>query len=332
MRKGLFQPAIPRLRSSLAWVPAATLLLWPSTSLTFAQGPTPGFRTLAPGVLTTIPPGCEQDDTHSRHRIHALFERGGQELEWTPFSLSPNETLAKLAAQTEFRHTVWCLEFSFKPLRMIWVDIPQSNGTMQRSQVWYLVYRVSNRGGHLRPERQANGTYTSQQVDDVGEPIYFVPRFELYSHEYKTCYPDELMPVAVDAIRQREDPNRQLLNSAEISQESMGVSTDVEDRSLWGVATWNGTSTVDPRIDFFSIYVQGLSNAYQWDDVPNALPSDGAATRLRFKTLQLNFWKPGDELDPQEEEIRYGVPPGQSDKYGLTEPQEYRWVFVRACQ
>ena len=36
---------------------------------------------------------------------------------------------------------------------------------------------------------------------------------------------------------------------------------------MWGVATWE---YVDPRMDFFSIYVKGLTNAYRFADPPGA--------------------------------------------------------------
>ena len=86
---------------------------------------------------------------------------------------------------------------------------------------------------------------------------------------------------------------------------------------MWGVATWE---FVDPRMDFFSIYVKGLTNAYRFADQPGAYKvGDAPATGRRFaqKTLKLNFWRPGDEIDPREDEIFYGIP-GQVD---------HQWVF-----
>ena len=56
-------------------------------------------------------------------------------------------------------------------------------------------------------------------------------------------------------------------NSVEISGQPIPLSTATEDNSVWGVATW---VDVDPRIDFFSIYINGLTNAYRWTD-----PRDG---------------------------------------------------------
>ncbi len=89
----------------------------------------------------------------------------------------------------------------------------------------------------------------------------------LESHEYKKAYLDRLIPVAIEAIQQKEDPNRKLLSSVEIGSKLIPLSTELVDKSVWGVATWED---VDPRIDYFSVYVEGLTNAYQWIDPPGA--------------------------------------------------------------
>ena len=39
-------------------------------------------------------------------------------------------------------------------MRMVYVDIPQPNGKMQRKLVWYMVYRVRNLGGHIKPRAE----------------------------------------------------------------------------------------------------------------------------------------------------------------------------------
>ena len=45
------------------------------------------------------------------------------------------------------------------------------------------------------------------------------------------------------------------------------------------------------------------------------------------KTLQLNFWRPGDSLAENEREIRYGAALGAADAYGTNEGVAYRWVY-----
>ena len=54
----------------------------------------------------------------------------------------------------------------------------------------------------------------------------------------------------------------------------------------------------------------GLTNAYEWVDPKGAFkPGDPAGTGRDFvyKTLQMNFYRPGDAIDPREEEIQLGV-------------------------
>ena len=87
--------------------------------------------------------------------------------------------------------------------------------------------------------------------------------------------------------------------------------------TVWGVATWEN---VDPRIDRFSIYASGLTNAYRWEDPPGAYqPGDtlGKGRKFTRKTLKLNFWRPGDEYYEHEKEFRLGIP-GEVD---------YEWVY-----
>ena len=65
-----------------------------------------------------------------------------------------------MSADVKFRRDIWCLEFSFKPLRMIEVDVP----TLGRhaNLVWYLVYRVRNTGQVLKPVEGEGGVFTAE--------------------------------------------------------------------------------------------------------------------------------------------------------------------------
>jgi hypothetical protein len=223
------------------------------------------------------------------------------------------------------------LEFAFKPLRMIEVDIRQRDGTTQRKRVWYLVYRVRNTGRTLVPAEGDDGVYMATVGE--GGPIRFVPEFVLESHDRDASsrrvprsYLDKVLPAAVTAISRRETPGRRLLNSAEISEQPIPVSGERVDRGVWGVATW---TDVDPRIDFFSVYVGGLTNAYRWEDSSAYRHGNppGRGRRFERKMLQLNFWRPGDELLLDEREIRYGAPLGKSHLYDVADGVAYRWVY-----
>ncbi len=273
-----------------------------------ALAPTPTrigpFREMVPGVEITIPPDRQEEETFSTQDIVEILH-GIPGLDWTPKLESPTQTLREMATQTVFRRDIWCLEITFKPVRMLWVDVPQASGKMQRKLIWYLVYHVKNTGGNLNPVRQKDGTYTLGKTDSK---IRFFPQFVLEAPEYEKSYLDRVIPVAITAIEQKEDPRRKLLSSVEISTRSIDVSRDLVDHSVWGVATWED---VDPRIDFFSVYVGGLTNAYKWADPPGAFKSGdppGRGRVLSEKTLMLNFWRPGDEYVEDQRIIRYGIP------------------------
>lgn len=243
-------------------------------------------RRLAPGVLITVPPEIHVEDTHNRQDIVELVVVDPQ-LDW--------------AKGVDFRREVYCLEFQFKLPRLIEVDLPQPSGKMQRKAIWYLVYKVTNRGGALQPVPEGDGTY---RVESVDVPARFTPLFylEAETSSGKKIYPDRVIPLAKPLIRQREDPNINFFDSTEVARE-LAVG-----QSVWGVATWED---VDPTMDKFSIVVLGLTNAYRWEDPPGAYkPGDpiGQGRRFQRKALQINFWRPGDEFIIREDQVRLGQP------------------------
>jgi hypothetical protein len=149
-------------------------------------------------------------------------------------------------------------------------------------------------------------------------------------------YPDRYIPVAIPYIEQREDPNRPLLSTVEMCGE-IPVSNDEEDHTMWGVATWED---LDPRMDFLSIYVSGLTNAYRWEDARQGdgyayKPGDplGTGRTILRKTLQLNFWRPSDERFEHDREIRFGYYSRPFDfshfryRPGPQDQVDYRWVY-----
>jgi hypothetical protein len=291
---------------------------------------TQGERQLAPGVLTAIPSSFTPEETVSTHDLVEV--RTNRSLEWRPEYLAISDTLFGMSDEVKFRRDIWCLEFDFKPLRMIEVDVPLSAGGSQRKQVWYLVYRVRNTGQVLKPVEGQGGIYTAEIAQ--GGPVRFIPQFVLASQDRTATgqpvskeYLDRVIPAAVAAISERETPGRKLLNTVEVSKQPIPVSSDRIDKSVWGVATW---TDIDPRIDFLSIYVGGLTNAYQWNDIPGEFkPGDqpGKGRHFSRKMLQLNFWRPGDELQLSEREYRYGVPIGKADLYGVADGVAYQWVY-----
>ena len=264
------------------------------------RGTPEGYRRLVPGIETTVPVQWDPAETVSFQDFVEVLAIPN--ISWSPQTVSKSETLKDKATRTAFRRNVWNLEFSFLPMRMIAVDMPQPSGQSRRTMIWYMLYRVTNRGEHLHPERQEDGTWTIKKTD---HSVRFVPSFTLYNPERRTSYLDQIIPVAVDQVRLREDPRRKLLNSAEMMRQPIEVSSETEDKSVWGVATWESGfedgKMVDPRTDYFSIFVSGLSNAYRFADrrdagAYKAGDPPGKGRLYRSKTLQLNFWRPSDEF------------------------------------
>jgi hypothetical protein len=275
------------------------------------------YRRLAPGVMESVDPARQVNETVSRHDIVELLAIDAS-FDW--------------AKDVPFRHDVWALEFQFKVPRLIWVDVPQASGKMQRKLIRYLVYSVTNPGKIMHPvEDKPLGYKTFEgkqlfQLKSMDQPVRFIPQFLLEAHEsledkvgFTKVYPDRVIPVAVGPIQVREDPHRRFLTTVEMCSREIAAG-----ETVWGVATWED---VDPRTRRFSIYVGGLTNAYRWKDQPGAdqakakeptLPEQILpGRRLLRKTLKLNFWRPGDEFSEREEETRYGLPGGV----------DYEWVY-----
>jgi hypothetical protein len=302
--------------------------------------PSGRFRAAAPGVEITIPPDFDRAATFSRHDMVEVL---AVDPDFGERSFSKGHSPAK---DVVFSRNIWCLEVSFKPLRMIWVDVPTTEGRFDRKQIWYLLYRVKNTG------KEANRTVTGEgevksEVVDTNRPIEFSPRIWLESWDTGKAYPDRVIPVAISEIEKREDAGRRLLNAKELLPEAparllttiemereVPPSPEGQDLGLWGVATWED---IDPATDHFSIYIQGLTNAYQWVDAKEGgqyvyKKGDplGTGRKLLQKTLRLNFWRPSDKFYEHEEEIRYGYRehPG-IERFGLKpeEQVDYQWIY-----
>lgn len=310
---------INRTTQSIACLLVLFLICVPGASSCPAQNTLPK---LARGVLTIVPAEVAEQDTVTGPL--ALNELADEAKAWAPNYSPPSDTLHEIAENITLRRPVWQLEFAAKSLRMTSVQA-RAGGNTQQVRVWYLLYRLRNTGGHLRPVAQNGGR--SYGVEQYDETLRFFPHFVMRDHEHQLSYLDRILPEAVAKIHSIEirDPNVRLYDSVTISRVPIEVSTEEVDRSVWGVATWVG---VDRRADFLSVYVQGLSNGYQWEDVPN-----GDRLRL-YKTLQLNYWRPGDAVFEHEGEFRVGLPTFQEGPelekalklYGMDERREYAWV------
>jgi hypothetical protein len=280
------------------------------------------YRAPVRGVMKNAVPEPHMNDTFSQHDATELL------------AVNPDLDL-KWAKDVIFRRDVYNLKFEYKPLRMVWVDLPQKTGKLQRKPIYYVVYSVTNvpladqkskppRYGWMLPKLDENEKH-KLVIQYKDRPIKFVPEFLLESPEYHKAYTDRYIPLAMQAIRAREDRRPPVWSKKDKTikrkplRSSVEMATEIKvGETLWGVATWE---EVDPRIDRFYIYVQGLTNAYRFKDDPKKFKPGAPRSAYRktlLKTLKLNFWRPGDEFYPEESEIRRG---------GKKTP-DYEWLFL----
>lgn len=274
-----------------------------------------GGRRLAPGVLTVIgppPAPAESEASAADTVLHGdlldITERRA-DLAWTPKQAAKTATLLSLGMGREFHRDVWCLEFAFKPPRLIDIEVPVAGMKMRREQVLYIVYRVRNTSG--RRTVVSDEQPVERKTERFEKPVRFIPQFVLETLEplsqgegsltYR-AYLDRVVPAALGPIQSREDPQRRFFDSA-----AMAATEIAPGEERWGVAVWE---RVDPRIDFFSIYVRGLTNAVTWRQRPGSTFSadepPGATLEQTLKSLRLDFWSPGDDRDQGSFDIKPG--------------------------
>jgi hypothetical protein len=174
---------------------------------------------------------------------------------------------------------IWVLDFTFKPVRLRTIDTDKGRRTIH-----YLYYRV---------------------VNHTGKPRTFVPQFSLVTDTGQRLE-DAVIPQAIPIIQAREDASVPLRGAVDIMGIIPPSTKEGIDDAVFGVAIWDG---VDPKADRFRIYVRGLSDGYQLIQ-----PPDGSKPVVRYKTLQIEFIRRGDERDLNEREIQLNDPP-------------YEWVY-----
>ncbi len=289
----------------------------------------------APGVVRVIPPAPHPEETfdgpqtlQSLLDAHPEIQFGGNtHPNGEPHFDPRSRTLVEMAKQVILRREIYCFEFSFKPLRQIYIDIPRADGRMQRKLVWYMVYRVRYRGGDLRPAADTiAGVPLYKRLEKIQyDSRIFFPMLVLRDQVTNKKYIDRILPTAREKIKVREQISAPLYNSVDITRVRIPHSSDSASPGVWGVATWED---VDPNLDFVSVEVFGLTNAFEQD-------GEGDEAPYRRKALQLNFYRPGDTMRQTEDVIRFGVPAYENEEeqayilkqYGLTERLDYQWIF-----
>lgn len=255
-------------------------------------------RFFAKDALFEIPPAMEYGETF-QGPVDLPLVLKNPNIAWKPNYSPESDTLAAMGRDVVFRGDVYCLDFAFKSVRLIEV---------QGRTVWYLLYRIRYVGGDLHPkveeDKYNNQVFATPTVLPVGSveelPDRFTPLFRLHVHNLRKEYLDQVIPGAKALIAAKERVGSPLYDSVEIQKVPIKLwrDTDTVDHSVWGVATW---TNVDPRIDFFSVHIAGLTNAQR-------LKVEGENLKYLQKNLVLNFTRPGDTIDESTDRIRYGVP------------------------
>lgn len=267
-------------------------------SVSDAQQPAKRPKPFAEGVLNVIKPDLAARESYSL----PMPLPGLNAKEYDP-NFSPKQ--ATLYGQTRnivFFRDVWNYEFAFLGLRQI---------EIQGRNIWYMPYRIRNTGATLSYEQVKEDPRFDHMKNDlrrnekVLDAVNFLPRFSLEGFvgkkgDYdKVVYRDIVDIELTRIIQNHEDPNRPLLNTYEMAKAKIPLAKNESDPGVWGVAIWEG---VDPRIDYVSVYVSGLTNAYQIDR------SRDGKIGFKYRTLQLNFWRPGDIDDEVKDDVDYGIP------------------------
>lgn len=198
-------------------------------------------------------------------------------------------TVSELIAHPE----LWVMDVEFKPLRML---RSRTNGL-----VWYSVFRVVNRD--LNRKVDTSNTVPQNASDSVPRQL-FSPRFSLVTadgDEPKT-YADIIDPAIQAEIAKRE--GLKLLNPIQLAGELPPVTKtgadNEEENARYGVVLWKN---IDPKTDRFTLFMTGFSNGYRLVKGPDM------ETLVERKTIVQKYWRPGDEFNQDEREVRFDADP-----------------------
>ena len=281
-------------------------------------------KPLAEGVLKVIPVELNPRDSFSTPMALPGLEVEGYELNFS----AQKDSLLNSTRQVVFYRDVWQYEFAFTGLRQKSLTLRYSDGTLQQKNIWYLVWRVRDFNNVLSYTEETDEFGHTQKVlerDSVRLPVLsgedsrqpgpasrkkldkkFLPSFSLEGYvkesiasDYRPVrYRDINSPTLARYIQSFEDPNLKLHTKLEMSQIEIPLAESETDPGVWGVAIWED---VDPRIDYASVYVNGMTNAYR-------IQNNDGEIGFKYKTLQLNFWRPGDRVGQDRDDVDYGIP------------------------
>ena len=267
-------------------------------------------RPLATGVLNEIPSQLDVRDSFSL----PMPLPGVNAEEYTLERDSLDQTLYGMSKSVILYRDVYQYDFGFTGLRQICVTAKGSDGVSRKKNYWYMIYRIRDLGETMSYEEVKNNpalNHISHKLKK-GEPLedsdrLFLPRFSLEGWVFnpqkkqydKVVKRDSVNPAVARAIRIQEDPRMVLLDGIQMSKADIPKVKEESNIGVWGVAIFEN---INPNIDYVSVYVSGLTNAYRIKR-----GDDGSISFVR-KTLQLNFWRPGDDFEESKDRITFGIP------------------------
>lgn len=206
----------------------------------------------------------------------------------------PGDQNSKLALET-FESPSNNLFGVYKPTTVKYDDPGVDAADFEIRFIPRLVFASSTIKNRLIYEKQKDGFYVGQ-VRGTEEGVYY----------------DQYLPLAFAEIARKEGRGGQIFYDS-VRMPTVKIKPG---ETVWGIATW---TDVDPRIDNFSVYVSGLTNANRWEVDPEAdFDQIGAGREVYRKVLKLNFRNPGDEIHRGGKEI-YNSLPGELD---------YQWIYL----
>lgn len=215
--------------------------------------------------------------------------------------------------------SLWISEIQYKSVRLMRLPVVDpATGKTSDELVWYMVWRLIPRdytelAGAGRPDLLKKLSDPDQDplndTDALRANSIQIPRFviQLEDEGVMTRYEDEVNLQIQKAVFAREmgrkGENLKLLNSVEAIQEvsapvsnDPAVDPDPLAKAVYGVAVWRN---IDPKTDFFSVRISGLTNAYRIHK------DDSGQQAVAEKVVVQKFKRPGDEFLQDEAEFRF---------------------------
>lgn len=189
---------------------------------------------------------------------------------------------------------LWVMEVHFRPMRQIVVELTDPvTGKKKPQYVWYLPYRAVNR-------KLANRSVANAPVNELDAPVIppqFIPVVTIMTtdSDEPKVYQDQVLPEAIAAINLREKTSYKSTVSVVTDLPAATEPGSPDQKVIQGIATW---TNLDPAADRYTVYLTGFSNGFR------KVPGPDGAEVVQWKTIQMKYWRPGDELNQREPEIR----------------------------